>query len=219
MFGQDYRLATSSRTDSGVHGWRHPVTIITSKPISISAIQRGLNALTPKDIAIIDAQVVPLSFGARRDAIGKTYQYHLYQSLHQDPYVEPYAWRISKPLNLDAMRKAGRFLIGKHDFSAFRASHCDARSPVRQLHAVHIGRENRHITITVNGNAFLRNMVRIIAGNLVEVGVGRFEPDWMAHVLESKDRGEGGRTAPGRGLFLLDVSYPTELVASGAHEW
>lgn len=219
VIGDKFSLASSSRTDSGVHAMRHPVGVRTSVKLPPVALFRGVNSLLPHDMAVVEVQHVPWEFNARKAAVAKTYRYRVINQTNRDPFQGPFAWHVPYRLDLHAMREAARYLVGQHDFSAFRAADCDARTPVRTVHAIVIERDEPFITFTLHGNAFLRNMVRIIVGNLVTVGRGRLTPEQIGQILESKDRTLGAQTAPARGLTLVDVDYPMELIASGAYEW
>lgn len=219
MFDGQFRLGTSSRTDAGVHARRHPVSVSVERDIPPMGVRKGLNALTPYDLSVIDVQEVPGGFSARKSAMGKTYRYRVRCSTIKDPFLDRFCWRVPWFLDADLMQAEARCLLGEHDFSAFRAANCDARSPVRLITSVHVERDGEEVWIQVGGNAFLRNMVRIIAGSLVEVGRGHRAPGWLKETLESKDRTRAGTTAPGRGLCLMDVTYPPELVASADNEW
>ena len=219
MFGDPFRIRTSSRTDAGVHALRHPVALTVERSIPPSGIRKGLNALTPEDLAIVDVFEVPLEFSPKGCALWKTYRYVVKEGMGKDPFRDRYVWKVPGKLDLDRMTAEASCLLGEHDFSAFRAAHCDARTPVRIVNAVQIQRCGNEVTITVTGNAFLRNMVRILAGSLVEVGLGKTPEGWLREVLSSQDRTLAGRTAPARGLTLMDVAYPVEVLGNGACEW
>lgn len=219
VFGQGFRLATSSRTDAGVHALRHPVVLESKVAVPGPGLQRGLNTLLPDDVAIVSYRPVPAGFSSRKFALGKTYCYQVDESRHPDPFHDRHAWRIGQRLDIPAMRRAAHFLVGEHDFNAFRSVHCDSPTTRRILQSIHVERSGRLVRIVVTGNAFLRNMVRVIAGTLVDVGRKRRDPDDMSRVLASKDRSEAGMTAPAKGLVLTDVHYPPELLCHGAHGW
>jgi tRNA pseudouridine38-40 synthase len=219
VVGDEYRMASSSRTDSGVHALRHPVGVKTPVKLPPVALFRGMNSVLPMDMAVVDVQTVPLGFNARKSAVAKTYRYRVLNQTNRDPFIGRYAWHVPYRLDVESMREAAQYLVGEHDFSAFRAADCDARSPRRRVHAIVVERNGSEIIFTLHGNAFLRNMVRIIVGNLVTVGRGRLTPAMVKEILDSLDRTKGAQTAPARGLTLMDVDYPMELVASGALEW
>lgn len=219
ILGDDFRLATSSRTDAGVHAVRHPVVLRSGTGIAGGALQRGLNALLPRDMAIVDYHPVSPRFDSRKDALAKTYCYRVDESLHPDPFLQRVTWRPRSRLNLPLMLEAASHLIGEHDFDAFRSINCDSPTTRRLIQSVHIERSAGTMRIVVTGNAFLRNMVRIMAGTLVDVGRRRLSPDAIPAILASKDRTRASMTAPAQGLTLMDVHYPVELLSDGAHGW
>lgn len=217
--GSSFRLGTTSRTDAGVHALRHPVGLETDSRIPMDGLLKGLNSVLPRDVSVVEVARAPEGFSARKASMAKTYVYRVMEDRVPDPFEDRYSWRLKGRLDLDAVRAGARHLLGEHDFSAFRSAECDAGTPRRLLNALVVQRDGRVVTFTVCGNAFLRNMVRIIVGSLVEVGMGRHAPEWIASVLASRDRTQAGRTAPPRGLFLAGVEFPTELLAEGAHAW
>jgi tRNA pseudouridine38-40 synthase len=213
----DFKVGSSSRTDAGVHALRHPVSVTTGRMIPLHGLVKGLNSLLPRDVAVVEAREVPPGLHPRKSSTHKTYYYRVFEGGQRDPLLTRTSWWVKRPLDLEAMRQAAAFLVGEHDFAAFRSAECDSKSTQRFLSLLRIEREAALVTITVSGNAFLRNMVRIVAGCLVEVGLGKHPPAWVGEVLASKDRTRGGITAPAHGLFLADVHFPTELLADGAH--
>jgi tRNA pseudouridine38-40 synthase len=217
ILGPEMHLKSSSRTDAGVHALAHPVNVQADSTIPPEGLLKGLNSLLPPDLSVFQAFTVPREFNAKKLALGKTYRYQWVEGVNRDPFVDRYAWRVKRPLDVPAMRTAASHLVGEHDFDAFRAAHCDAASSRRLLTGIVLERTDRLLSMTITGNAFLRNMVRIIAGSLTEVGLGRRTPEWIKEVLDSKDRTRAGQTAPPHGLFLLAVAYPPELLSDNAH--
>jgi tRNA pseudouridine38-40 synthase len=209
MAGDRVTLRSSSRTDAGVHARAMPVQFQVERQIPPSGWVLGLNSLLPPDLSVISAEDVTADFDVRRSSLGKTYRYCVWNAPHRAALTERYAWHVPARLDLDPMREASRHLLGEHDFSAFRAAHCDSLSTVRNMERIEVsGAAGDRVEIEVRANAFLRNMVRIIAGTLVEVGAGRFTPAEVARMLADKDRTRAGKTAPARGLFLHEVHYP-----------
>lgn len=208
LLGPEFRLGSSSRTDAGVHALRHPVTVTTEKTIPVWGLLKGVNTLLPADVAATEAHQVDLRFDAKRMALRKIYRYRFFESQIADPFEEKYSWRRRYPMNMPAMQAAARHLVGGHDFTSFRAADCDALHSRRFMQSIVVHREHKVLNVTVVGNAFLRSMVRVIAGTLMEVGRGRQHPDWVREVLQACDRTVAAQTAPGRGLFLVDVIYP-----------
>jgi tRNA pseudouridine38-40 synthase len=219
MLGEDFRLATSSRTDAGVHALRHPAVVRTGSNIAAGSLQRGLNALLPRDVAVADYRPVAPGFDSRRFSLGKTYCYRVNESFNPDPFRERYSWRPRARLNLSLMKEAARHLVGEHDFDSFRSIHCDSPTTRRLIQSMHVERQGQEVRIVVTGNAFLRNMVRVMAGTLVDVGRRRLTPGDIPAILESKDRNAASMTAPAQGLTLVDVYYPPEILCYGAHGW
>lgn len=212
MVRHPVQLFGSSRTDSGVHAEAMPACFETTRNIPCDNFVKGLNTALPGDVSVLDAREIPLGHRARDLAVAKTYTYRL-QLGPRRALTERTAWSLKRDhFDLAAARLAASHLIGEHDFSAFRSAQCDAKSTRRMIHALDIltpdqtGTPGLH-AIVVTGNAFLRNMVRIIAGSLVDVGLSRRTPEWVAEVLRSGDRRRSGQTAPARGLTLTKVHF------------
>jgi tRNA pseudouridine38-40 synthase len=200
------RLSSSGRTDAGVHARGMVAAFSTETAVPVRAFRDGLNALLPPDIAVLQAVEAALEFNPRRDAIGKQYRYTILAAQCRSPLARLYAWHLRKPLDLARMRQAAALFVGEHDFAAFRTTGCAAKTTVRRITALEIVREGAFIHVDVYGTGFLRNMVRIMVGTLVEVGAGRFEPDRVSRCLG--ERGcAAGPTAPAHGLCLMEVYY------------
>lgn len=209
MVHHPVELFASSRTDSGVHARRMPVTFETTRQIPALGFANGLNTHLPPDLSVLSAADVPLGWRAREHAVAKTYTYRL-QLGPRRPLTHRQTWWLKRDaLDLPGMRQAASHLLGEHDFAAFRAAQCDARTTTRCLHAITIADpdHDEQIRIDVIGNAFLRNMVRIIVGTLVEVALSRRPPGWVAEVLAGRDRNRAGPTAPASGLTLTEVHF------------
>lgn len=206
-FGQATRIVGSGRTDAGVHALGQVVNFFCDQAPDLRRLQRGLNALTPGDVSIIDAEIVPDSFDARRDGRARIYEYHILNRSTPSPFYVNRAWHVHYPLNLAAMREAVRCLAGEHDFSTFRAAGCDAVHPVRTIYRAELDQRGELLVFTVEATAFLRHMVRNIIGTLIEVGRGVRTPQAFADLLEARDRTKAGPTAPACGLFLMEVKY------------
>jgi tRNA pseudouridine38-40 synthase len=173
-----------------------------------SAWVRGVNALLPDSVAVLWSKEMPEDFHARYSAISRTYRYRLLNR-PQRPALE--ATRVGwfpLPLNIESMQQAAVFLLGEHDFSAFRSSECQARTPVRTLHALRIERQGERIEFLLRANAFLHHMVRNIVGTLVYVGKGRHAPQWVREVLLSGQRSRAAPTFAAAGLYLDAIEYP-----------
>jgi len=201
----------ASRTDAGVHARGQVASFRTERPIPVHGIRRGLNSLLPDTIAIRDAAEVPDDFHPRFSATGKHYRYTILVRPERSPRWRDRAWHHPDPLAVHWMHDAARALIGEHDFSAFRAAGCSAKTTVRRVDSITLTRLHPHLLeVDIRGNAFLRQMVRIIVGTLTEVGTGRFGVGQVAEILASKDRVQAGITAPAHGLELLEVRYDGE---------
>jgi tRNA pseudouridine38-40 synthase len=208
LLGEDVTLSAAARTDSGVHATGQVVCFSTRRELPLKAYVMGLNNLLPRDVAVIDAGEVPEDFDPRRLARGKRYRYLIYNRRTPSPLRRRTHWQIFQPLDAEAMRAASGALIGRYDFSAFRAADCQAAHAVRELRRVAVaGSAGGEIAIDVEGTAFLKHMVRNIVGSLVEVGKGRQPVDWLRRALESKDRSRSGPTAPAHGLTLVEIQY------------
>lgn len=209
LFGQPIAVVGASRTDAGVHARGQVASFRAPKPIALHGIRRGLNSLLPPVIAIRDAAEVSADFHPRFSATGKRYRYTILSRADRSPRWRERAWHIAVPLDRRSMIEAATTLIGEHDFAAFRAAGCAAHTTIRRLDRIELSEHEQGevVTLDVVGNAFLRNMVRIIVGTLVEVARGAFTVTQVAEILASKDRGVAGPTAPAHGLELIEVHY------------
>jgi tRNA pseudouridine38-40 synthase len=197
----------AGRTDAGVHATGQVVHFDTNVTRVMRAWVFGPNALLPPGIAVCWAQEVPEEFHARHSAIARKYRYVIYNYPARPALLAGrVCWRYDV-LNIATMQQAGNYLIGEHDFSAFRSSKCESKSPMRNVHSIDVQRVNDYIFIDVTANAFLHHMVRNIVGVLLEVGSGYKEPEWAQNVLHSKDRRQAAVTADAAGLYLIKVEY------------
>ena len=201
-------VTASGRTDAGVHALGQVVHFDPPVERPHRAWVQGANAHLPAGAAVLEALAVPDGFHARRDAVSRTYHYRILNRPAR-PALESgrVAW-VPRPLDGRAMARAGAHLEGRRDFSAFRAAGCQAGSPVREVQRLHLDVRQEEIRVAVRADAFLYNMVRIMIGSLLEVGLGRQDPDWIAEVLAGCDRDRAGPTAPAGGLYLAAVHYP-----------
>lgn len=202
----------AGRTDAGVHGIEQVVHFDTELDRAMQSWVRGVNAFLPESIVVRWAHEVQPDaegneFHARFSARSRTYHYVLYNHPNPSALLAGRAGWTFRPLDVDRMAEAGQYLIGEHDFSAFRASGCQANTPVKQMHEVSIQRHGDVIVFTVRASAFLHHMVRNIVGSLIYVGTGRNEPAWMKEVLESRSRDVAAPTFMPDGLYLARIDY------------
>jgi len=208
LHGEPFRVIAAGRTDAGVHARGQVASFHVAAPLPLRAYVQGMNAVLPADIAVRAASLEAEDFDARRSALGKRYRYRIVNTHTRAPLARLQAWQIFHPLDVGAMRAAASPLVGRHDFAAFQAAHCDARHAVREVRCLEIvsGAEGE-IALVIEATAFVRHMVRNIAGTLVEVGMGRRTAASISAVLASRDRTRAGRTAPPQGLVLEEVFY------------
>jgi tRNA pseudouridine38-40 synthase len=208
LFGQSITVTAAGRTDSGVHALGQVVHFDAPKALPMKAYWMGLSGMLPDDIAVVAAEEMHPEFDARREASGKRYRYRISNRRMRSPLRRFTHWEIFQPLDLEAMRKGAQALVGDHDFAAFRAADCQAKTTVRRLRRVEVsGAVGDELVIDVEGTAFLKHMVRNIAGSLADVGRGKRPASWIAEVLAAKDRTLAGQTAPPQGLTLVEVLY------------
>ena len=202
------KLLASGRTDAGVHALNQVCNFKTPSQIPIDTLKRGLNALLPPDIFVKEAAVVPLEFHSRYGAKSKIYEYRILNRQNPDIFCRNVLWHIRFPLDVETMSECLSIIEGTHDFSAFKSSGSANTDPIRTLLSNCIeSDEDGVLRIIVEGDGFLRHMVRNIVGTLVEAGTGRMDLKRFGEVLESGDRQMAGTKAPPQGLFLVAVMY------------
>jgi tRNA pseudouridine38-40 synthase len=200
----------SGRTDAGVHALGQAVHFLTASRHSTETFVRALNALMPRDVRVLDAAEMPQSFHATLDAKSKRYRYAIDNARIASPFQLRYRWHVPLPLDVAAMSRAGEVLLGRHDFRSFETDWPNRMSSVRTIGDLAVERQGDTVTIEVEADGFLYNMVRSIAGTLVLVGSGKRPESWVADVLAAQSRVEAGPTAPPQGLFLLVVRYRSD---------
>jgi tRNA pseudouridine38-40 synthase len=210
ILGVPTKVVGASRTDAGVHALGQAASLTTTSSITPAALRRGLNALLPPAIRVLDVADAPAGFDARRSALGKRYAYLIDRSACADPFLRRYAWHVPFTLAPEAMRQALRLVRGKRDFSAFCAAAGRGRSPVCTVRSVRLVTRKTRLVVLVSADSFLHHMVRNLIGSLVEVGRGAERPAWMGELLDGRDRTRAGPTAPPQGLVLVRVLYPAE---------
>jgi tRNA pseudouridine38-40 synthase len=205
--GTPVKVSGSGRTDAGVHAKGQVIHFDSPLLIPADKWERALNSMLPEDISVLSVVLVPESFHARFDAIGKEYQYVLYLSQKRDPFQRKFAYQYPYPLNLKAMEQASKFFLGTHDFTSFCAAKTEVEDKVRTIESIDFIRKDESLIIRFVGNGFLYNMVRILVGTLLEVGSGERTPEDIPIILAHKDRRLAGKTAPPHGLYLWEVFY------------
>ncbi len=208
---QPVSLIGAGRTDSGVHAHAMTIAFDLARPMTAFKLFKALNGLCPDDIGVTHLQPAPDTFHPKRHAIGKCYVYRINHGVAKDPFTHHRAWHIHNKPDVVLMQKAAAYLIGEHDFESFRSTACQASHARRFLWSVRIIPHDSHCLIEVRGNAFCHNMVRIIAGSLIDVGSGRITVQQFEDGMAALDRTKMGKTAPAKGLCLHKVYYPDAL--------
>jgi len=208
MTGNTITVTGSGRTDAGVHALNQTANFRCTTSLTPEVFLKGLNSLLSEDIVISSCKIVPEKFHARYDVKSKVYQYRILNRSLPAAISRQYAWHIRKKLNLSAMQEAIRCIIGSHDFKAFEGSGSPRVSTVRCItNADLVETDNDYLVLKIEGDGFLKFMVRNIVGTLVDVGFDKITPDDFKQILISKDRNLAGITAPAHGLFLMEVKY------------
>ena len=206
IFGQPLEISGSGRTDAGVHAACQVASFHAPKRPTDEVLAQ-LRRLLPEDIGALALEKAPERFHARLSAVRKTYIYRVWNSDAPCVFERKYVYAEPRPLDLDAMRRAAAQLCGRHEFSAFSTGKKTGRAATRTIESIGIERCGEEVRLTYTGDGFLYNMVRILTGTLLEVGLGERRPDDMEAILASHSRASAGFTAPAQGLFLWDVTY------------
>lgn len=207
LLGEQIQVIGASRTDSGVHALGNIAVFDTETRMPADKVSYALNQRLPEDIRIQKSEEVALDWHPRHCESRKTYEYRIYCGEFPMPTKRLYAYFTYHPLNVENMRKAAALLVGEHDFKSFCQTGAQVESTVRTLYTVEIEEQGAEVVIRVCGNGFLYNMVRIIAGTLMEAGWGKRQPEEMKAILEAKSRSAAGPTAPACGLTLLKYEF------------
>jgi tRNA pseudouridine38-40 synthase len=208
--GRDVTVHGAGRTDAGVHARGQVASIRLAAAIEPATLARALNAVLPLDVRIASVEEAAADFHARFSATGKVYDYQVVNAPFVSPFLRRYVWHVIPRLDLDAIAAASAVLVGEHDFAAFQGSGSEVQSSVRRVRRLVWGTPpapDLPLVMRIEGDGFLRHMVRTIAGTLVEIGLGRWPPGEMAAILASRDRARAGTTAPPTGLVLREVLY------------
>jgi tRNA pseudouridine38-40 synthase len=204
-------VVCAGRTDAGVHASCQVVHFDTPLVRKMDGWVRGTNTYLPPSIRVIHAQVVNPDFHARFSATSRTYHYWIYNQRVASALWQGKAGWYHATLDITAMQQGATYLLGEHDFSSFRSSECQARSPIRHIDRLTVEQYGIWIKIAIHGNAFLHHMVRNIVGSLIHIGNGNHDPEWMMAVLEAKDRSVAAPTFMPDGLYLVGVGYPHQF--------
>jgi len=201
------RVEGAGRTDAGVHALGQVAAFDVPDGTDLYRLRGSLNGITGRDIAIVSIEQAPDGFDPRRDAVGRTYRYMIVAGRPASPLLADRSWHVPGRLDLDVLRRLAAATIGTHDFAAFRASDCESPSTVRVVSESRWSEDDGVLTYEICANAFLKQMVRVVVGSMVDVALGRIDETVFLDLLEGGDRTLAGRTAPARGLILVSVEY------------
>ena len=207
LTGEEVRVIGASRTDAGVHAYGNIAVFDTASTIPGDRFSFALNNILPEDIRVVESRDVAGDFHPRHCDTEKTYEYRVLNTKIPVPTRRFYTYHFSMPLDVGVMQEAGQYLVGEHGFTSFCNVESQAQSHVRTITAVDVRREGDEVIISVTGNGFLYNMVRIIAGTLLQIGRGKGKPSDVAAMIEKRDRAAAGPTAPPQGLFLKEYRF------------
>ena len=207
LFSEDIRVIGASRTDSGVHAYCNVAVFDTEARMPAEKMVYAINQRLPEDIRVQSSCEVAGNFHPRHTDTRKTYEYRIYNAPVQNPMKRRFALWNYHNLNVDKMKEAAAYLVGKHDFKSFCSADSQVESTVRTIYDLSVTEDDGDIVISVCGNGFLYNMVRIIAGTLLEAGKGKIEPNEIPRILAAKDRQAAGPTAPAHGLTLVKYEF------------
>ena len=207
LLGQEVEVNGSGRTDAGAHARMQVASFRAETDMPVEALLGQIRAYLPEDVGAISLAEAAPRFHARLNCVGKTYVYRLWNSEEPNVFERKYMWAMSQPLDIEAMNAAAERICGKHDFKAFCSNKRMKKSTVRRVDEIKIERVGGEVRFSVSGDGFLYNMVRIIVGTLVEVGLGERSPESVSAAIASLDRQQAGQTAPPHGLILWEVRY------------
>lgn len=205
--GEEVSLNASGRTDAGVHALGQVANFKTNSNIEIEKIPIAINSKLKKSVRVIDAEEVELDFHSRYKCKRKTYRYIINNSKNGTAIYRNFEYNFQTKLDVEAMKKAAFYFEGEHDFKGFKASGTSSKSSVRSIYKTNVYKEGEKIYIELTGNGFLYNMVRIIAGTLVDVGLNKIKPEAIPDIINSGNRQRAGKTLPPNGLYLVKVEY------------
>jgi tRNA pseudouridine38-40 synthase len=207
LTGEPIEVIGSSRTDAGVHARGFAANFLTSSSIPSSSFREAINSKLSDDIVVLESEEVQSEFHARYSCTGKQYSYTILNRIQPCALERNYVYHYKRELDFDSMKKACSYYIGKHDFAAFRSTGSSVKTSTRTVHRAWLEKHGEKIIFYVEADGFLYNMVRIMIGTLIDVGISKLFPENIAEIIESKDRNMAGNTAPARGLCLEAVYY------------
>ena len=207
LTGENVHVTGASRTDAGVHAYGNVAVFDTESTIPGDRFTFALNRFLPDSIVIQDSWEVSSDFRPRHCNTRKTYEYRILNTAVPLPQKRYFTWHVSGSIDIEKMKEAAAYIVGEHDFKSFCCVRTQAESTVRTIYSLEVLQEGSEIIIRIKGNGFLYNMVRIITGTLIQVGKGRFKPEYVKQMLEAKDRTVAGQTAPPQGLTLVGIEY------------
>jgi tRNA pseudouridine38-40 synthase len=207
ILDHETKIYAGARTDSGVHAMDQVINFVTEKGIGLQNLSRGLNSLLPADIRVMGARDVDESFHARYSARSKTYVYSIFNELFNSPFLIRYVLHWPHSLDVGSMKEAVNWIVGEHDFSAFKKKDEFYKNPIREIKKARVTKRAGMIYVVLEATGFLRYMVRTIAGTLMLTGQGKIGPNDIADILASKERERAGPTLPAHGLLLKKIRY------------
>jgi tRNA pseudouridine38-40 synthase len=207
LIKQPVKIISASRTDAGAHAYGQVVNFKANISWDVKVLPKAINARLPQDIVVYDACYVPMNFHARFSAKWRRYQYLILNSEFPSPFYRNYTYFYPHPLDISRMISATKFLLGKHDFTAFAIEADTIQNPIRTVKLLLVEKRDKFISIDIIADAFLYGMIRSIVGLLIDIGCGRREIDDVKYIIQSKDRSKGSWVAPACGLYLVEVGY------------
>ncbi|PHV71299.1 tRNA pseudouridine(38-40) synthase TruA [Sporanaerobium hydrogeniformans] len=210
ILNQPIHVIGAGRTDTGVHAKAQCCVFDATTEIMPERLVKAINSKLPRDVVVQSIELVSEAFHPRYAAKRKTYRYQIHNGKVQDPFIYRYAYFYPYKLDLRKMQEAATHIVGKHDFAAFCSAGSSVKTTIREVYRLEITKQGELIQIDICGNGFLYNMVRIIVGTLIEVGIGRKAPDSLVTIIESKNRKLASPTAPPQGLMMLNIEYGEE---------
>ncbi len=207
LFEEDIQIIGSGRTDAGVHAHGQTCNFFSERSISLEEISDYLATYLPNDIAIVGLSIASPRFHSRYNVVKKCYAYTIDNNKFADPFTLKYAYHVQTPLNIDAMKSASAYLLGKHDFKSFTSLKSKTKSTIRTIYSIDFTVTDNKIQVIYEGDGFLQHMVRILTGTLIEIGLGERKPEEIPDILAALERAQAGSTAPAHGLCMKKVYY------------